>query len=169
LIWLSEGKNKFDIKNNKEKKNNDSHHNFVSLWSLVVELFRRCCSFSSFDIAVVISGCSITIDGNCWFIVESFVVFRNGRSSSGARKFKLNLRILKRKQKLLFSEYLNKNLFFIAEPRDDLSLFDCFWLWNFLWIVVVVGSFSFVLAIDFHKNVFPTSSEKFITPVDVLI
>jgi hypothetical protein len=33
----------------------------------------------------------------------------------------------------------------------------------------VPAPLSFDFAIDFHKNVFPTSSEKLITPVDGLI
>jgi hypothetical protein len=45
-------------------------------------------------------------------------------------------------------------LFLNPEPSDGLSLFAAF--------------FS-AFAIDFHINVFPTSSEKFITPVDGLI
>jgi len=73
------------------------HHSFVmSFLSLVVELVRWWSSRLSFDVDV--SVCSITIDGNCWFIKfdggDSFVEFINGRSSSGPRKFKLNLRIL---------------------------------------------------------------------------
>ena len=49
----------------------------------------------------------------------------------------------------------------MAEPRDDLSLF--------VLRSDADGSLSFVFEIDFHRNVFPTSSEKLITPVDVLI
>jgi hypothetical protein len=79
------------------------HHNFVvSLLSFVAELVRWQSSILSFDI--VDSGCSITMDGNCWlfkFVIDSFVGFKNGRSSSGPRKFKLNLRILERKQEVL--------------------------------------------------------------------
>lgn len=86
----------------------------------------------------------------------------NGRSSSGPRKFKLNLRILKRIFGELNGEKIEKtNLFFMAELRDDLSLFAL--------RSDVDGSLSFVFEIDFHRNVFPTSSEKLITPVDVLI
>ena len=59
------------------------------------------------------------------------------------------------------------NLFLIAEPRDDLSLFEFFRMRDFL--SVLDGSLSLVFEIDFHKNVFPTSSEKLITPVAGLI
>jgi len=48
------------------------------------------------------------------------------------------------------NEYKTTNLFLIPALRDGFSL-------------------SFDFDIDFHKNVFPTSSEKFITPVDGLI
>lgn len=127
MIWLSEGKNKCDIKNKKSNKQTKKkknhfpfvfHHNFVvSLLSFVGELVRRHCSLLSFDIVIVVSGCSITIAGNCWlfeFIGDSFGEFINGRSSSGPRKFKLNLRILKRKMNILvfFLGNLIKKTFF---------------------------------------------------------
>jgi hypothetical protein len=61
--------------------------------------------------------------------VDSFVGVINGRSSSGPRKFKLNLRILEENKNddfFLSENRIELNLFFIAEPRDDLSLFDSF-------------------------------------------
>jgi hypothetical protein len=51
---------------------------------------------------------------------------------------------------ILENEYKTTNLFLIPALRDGFSL-------------------SFDFDIDFHKNVFPTSSEKFITPVDGFI
>ncbi len=51
------------------------------------KLVLRLCS-SALDIDG--SGCSTTIDGNC-----ELVRFTNARSSSGLRKLKLNLRILR--------------------------------------------------------------------------
>ncbi len=106
MIWLSEGKDKFGIENKTKQTNKQKkafHHKFVvSLLLLVLELVRRrcCCSVLSFDNDG--TGCSITMDGNCWkngFGIDSFVGFTNGRSSSGPRKFKLNLRILNNNKK----------------------------------------------------------------------
>lgn len=51
----------------------------------------------------------------------------------------------------------------MPEPRVDLSDVDDFFS------VVPVEVLSFVLAMDFHRKVFATSSEKLITPVDVSI
>jgi hypothetical protein len=50
----------------------------------------------------------------------------------------------------------------MPEARDDFSEVELFFSG-------VIAGLSFVLDIDFHKNVFPTSSEKLITPVDGLI
>jgi hypothetical protein len=50
----------------------------------------------------------------------------------------------------------------MPEPRDGLSVLEAFFS-------DVIAALSFDFAIDFHKNVLPTSSEKLITPVDGLI
>ena len=54
-------------------------------------------------------------------------------------------------------------LFFMPEARAGLSAVDDFFS------TTPVEALSFDLAMDFHRKVFATSSEKLITPVDGLI
>ena len=62
---------------------------------------------------------------------------------------------------------MTSNLFLIAEPRDVFSLLDCFSLEFFR--SGVLDSLSLFFEMDFQRNVLPTSSEKLITPVELLL